>query len=395
MNKFYKYNNFLYRALQIFIGLDIIYRCRNSIMDLLIFFGLFLVIVVNDYLRRMYFYKSIKKYYSSIFLSMIIILVLELNVDGYIDIYFFISLYELILYTEGKISRFFISLQIISILIWIGFKLSYMEDIRTFKFWQDNILDIVMTFLSMFFYLLTLFGYKTLRKEKVKVEKLNKELELSYEKLKEQSEKIEELTITKERNRVAGEIHDNLGHSLVALSMNLDVAEKIIDNDIKLTKELINKSKILTKDSMEDLRKAVYALKEETPKTLLDSIQQIINNIEATGKVKVIFNINEKVEELLLPEYKDIIYTSIKEALTNSMKHGSPSKLNIDIELEEDNITVIIRDNGSGCSSLVKGNGLLGIENRMSKYGGVIEYNTEENKGFEIKLTFLSHYQNI
>lgn len=385
MNKIHKYNGYLYRSLQIFLGIDIIYRCKDSITDLLVFFGLFLVIVINDYLRGKYFYKSIKSYYSSIFLSMVISLVLEINVDGYIDIYFFTILYELILYTEGKISRFFIGLQIIFFLSLIIFRIGSIEDIRIMEFWQDNLLDIIMMFISIFFYSLCLFAYKTLRREKREVDRLNKELALSYSKLKEQSEKIEELTITKERNRVAREIHDNLGHSLVALNMNLDVAEKIIDGDKIKAKELINKSQILTKESMESLRKAVYALKEGSPSTLLDSIKRMVDNIEGTGKVKVILNIDERVEELT-PEYKDIIYSSIKEALTNSIKHGEADEVGIDIRFGEEELILSIRDNGLGCSSLAKGNGLLGIEDRVGRFGGRVSYSIEGNKGFEIEL---------
>ncbi len=383
MNKIYKYSDYLYRALQIFIGIDIIYRCKDSITDLLVFFGLFLVIVINDHLRRKYFYKSIKGYYSSILLSMIISLVLEINVDGYIDIYFSMILYELILCTEGKISRFFIGLQIISFMSLIMYRIGSIEDIRTIEFWQDSILDIVMIFMAIFFYVLSLFGYKTLRREKIKVERLNKELALSYSKLKEQSEKIEELTIAKERNRVAREIHDNLGHSLVALNMNLDVAEKIIDKDKIKAKELIIKSQMLTKESMESLRKAVYALKEGSLRTLLDSIKIMVDNIESTGKIKVILNIDERVEELP-PKYKDIIYFSIKEALTNSIKHGEADEVDIDFKFEE--LILSIRDNGLGCSSLVKGNGLLGIEERVCKFGGSVNYSIEGDKGFEIQL---------
>lgn len=385
MKKIYKYNNCLYIALRIFIGLDIIYRCRNNTNNLFVFFGLFLIIVTNDHLRGKFFYKNIKKYYISIFSSMIIGLIIAFNIEGYIDVYFYIILYELILFTEGKISRFFISLEMIFLLTLIFFRIQPTKDTRLLRFWKENILDIMMILLGLFFYCLTLFAYKALRKEKREVDRLNKELELSYNKLKEQSEKIEELTIAKERNRVAGEIHDNLGHSLIALNMNLDVVEKIIDNDLSKAKELIYKSQTLTKESMENLRKAVYALKEESPKTLRDSIKKIVDNIEATGNVQVNLDIDEKVEELLL-EYKDIIYTSIKEALTNSIKHGKADRINIDVELGEDEVIIGIRDNGLGCVNLIKGNGLLGIENRVSKFRGNVNYFNEENKGFLIEL---------
>jgi signal transduction histidine kinase len=238
---------------------------------------------------------------------------------------------------------------------------------------------------GLFFYLLILFGYKALRKEKREVERLNKELGLSYKKLKDQSEQIEELTRTKERNRVAEEIHDNLGHNLIALNMNLDVTEKIIDKDIDKAKELINKSYILTKRSVDDLRKAVYALKEKATKTFIDSLKEIVANIEDTGKVKIILDVEESIEEIL-PEYKDIIYTSIKEIITNSVKHGKCSEINISIKAYLEEIKIIVSDNGVGCDEFIKGNGLLGIEKRIMDYKGKINYDNSISKGFKIEL---------
>lgn len=385
MKRFYKYNDYLSRGLRIFIGLDIFSRCKDNIFNLLIFFGLYLIIIINDYLRWKSFYKDIKKYYLSMSLSIIISLVLEIYVDGYIDIYFFIVLYELILYAEGKISRLFISLEIILFLALIVFRSISNEETGIIETLQKNILDIVMIFIYLFFYSLSLFGHKILRKEKREVDRLNKELELSYKKLKDQSEQIEELTRTKERNRVAEEIHDNLGHNLIALNMNLDVIEKVIDKDKDKAKELINKSHILTKRSMDDLRKAVYALKEKVTKTFIDSLKEIVANIEDTGKVKIILDVGESIEEIL-PEYKDIIYTSIKEIITNSVKHGKCSEINISIKADLEEIKIIVSDNGVGCNEFIKGNGLLGIEKRILDYRGKINYDNSISKGFKIEL---------
>src|SRR5690554_4544690 len=156
MNRINKYINYLHRALQIFIGLDIIYRCINSIAHLLIYLGLYLIIIINDDLRVRYFYKSLKKYYLSIFLTMLISFVLELNVDGYIDIYFYMILYELILYTEGKISLFFVLLQILAFFSLLAYRIGVEEDLSSIQFWQENILDLAMMFMFIFFYSLSL-----------------------------------------------------------------------------------------------------------------------------------------------------------------------------------------------------------------------------------------------
>ena len=201
----------------------------------------------------------------------------------------------------------------------------------------------------------------------------------------DQSEEIEKLTIEKERNRVAGEIHDTLGHNLVALNMNLDVAEKLMDSDIDKTRELLKKAKTLSKESMASLRKAVYALKEEKPIALGKRLNLIIQDIESTGAIKIVLDMDEEVESLPL-KHKDIIYKSIREGITNSIKHGKASKIILDIKFDEDKVNIYIKDNGLGCIDLVKGNGLLGIENRVDSIGGKVNYDSVEGKGFTVEI---------
>ncbi|WP_352419258.1 sensor histidine kinase [Proteiniborus sp.] len=386
MNKLIKYNSFLNVGIRTLILVDIIYRCRNNTTRLLIFTAWFLLILANDHLRINKFYIDYRKYYISIFVSMLLSLVLIFNLNGYVYIYMFMVLYELILFNQGKIANLLTILEIIFIVFIVVFRsLSSVEEIVSIKYWKENILDIFMFLQFIFFYSISLLSYKALRKEKKEVEKLNDKLEESYNKLKEQSKKIEELVITEERNRIAGDIHDNLGHTLIALNMNLDVAANIIDKDTDKAKELLYKAQILTKDSLKDLRKAVYALKEENPEKLLDSLERIVNNMESIGNIKVILNYNENVNELLT-RFKNIICPSIKEALTNSVKHGKADRVYIDIKIENNNAYIKIRDNGLGCGRLTKGNGLLGIENRIIGIGGKVIYNSEEGKGFEIDI---------
>lgn len=387
MLKFLRYNNCIHIIPHIFIGLDLFNRTKGNLNSLLIFMGLFLIIIINNYLRVNYFYKDGNKFFASIFVYLILSNFVIYNIGGYVDIFNFMIIYELILFTEGKRSRIFIGLAIATTFFISIFRHTNLVEILNLQFWQENSLDIALMAIYIIFYSTSLFSYKALRIEKVKVDRLNKELELSYTKLLEQSEKIEELTIAKERNRVAGEIHDSLGHSLVALNMNLDVAEKIIYKDIDTAKELLTKSKGLAKESMGSLRRAVYALKEEDTSLLAEKLQEIINNINSAGTINIILNQDESIESLPL-EYKNIIYKSIKEAITNSIKHGKTDQMIIDIKLDDNNVNISIKDNGIGCSKLVKGNGLLGIENRISKINGKVNYESLKKQGFSMEIGF-------
>ena len=383
MKKFLKYNNFLYIAVHIFIGIDTFNRLQGDTKRLLIFGSIFLIIALNNYIRFKYFNGD--KYFLSMLIYMILSALLIYNVSGYSDIFSFMIIYELILFTEGPRSKIFIILAISNFLFLNIFRYFTLNELFSMGFWEENTLDILMSIIFVGTYSLVLASYKALRKEKHKVDKLNKELGESYNKLIEQSKKLEELTIEKERTRVAGEIHDSLGHSLIALSMNLDVAEKIIGEDIDKTGELISKSRDLTEESMANLRKAVYTLKEEADLPLVTRIEDTINNIVSTGIVDINLNLDGDIENIPI-KHKNIVYNSVKEMITNSIRHGEASRIGIRIEVKANELKVEVEDNGRGCSNLIKGNGLIGIESKISEINGELFYkNLEEGFYIEIK----------
>lgn len=379
MNKHLKFYYYISKAIYVFIFIDILNRTSNNIISSILFVGMFIAIIINDHLRIYGFYTYKYGRYISILISAIMSSIIAYFVEGNIDICMFMVLYEIILYIGGRIGKTFFIVDILLILgVIILRQASSFKELCNTSFWRENLLNLIMISSFIALYSFALYAYKALYVEKTKVEKLNKHLE-------QQSKEIERLTITKERNRVAQEIHDYLGHNLSALNMNLDVAGKIIRQDPEKTRKIISKCKNLTKESMNGLRKAVYSLKEDNRLLgLKDSIEKLMQNINSTGNVNFFFNFAQEVEELSL-DYKNIIYSIIREGLTNSIKHGQANKIYINIEINEGNIDIVFKDNGSGCSKIIKGNGLKGIEERIFKIGGIIDYKTEEGKGFEIE----------
>lgn len=384
MIKVNRYRNYIRSFVLILILLNIFFTYKYNIPILALYLGLYGTIIVNDRIRIKGF-NSYKKYYTSLTISVILSIALTYLVGGYTQIYMYIIIYEIIFFNSGKYPLFLLIVEIFMILLRAITLNASINPIFTPEYLKETIFDFFALSALLLFYWFSIYSYKSLFIEKRKVEELNEELKQSYDRLNEQSKNIKELIITKERNRVAQEIHDNLGHSLIALNMNLDVAEKIMEIDKIKAKELIKKSQILTKESIDNLRKAVYTLKEEKNITLIKSIEKIVYDIENTGRIKVVLDADENVEKIS-PKYNKIIYTTIKECLTNSIKHGQADKININISLDRDNVYVCIKDNGLGCHNLFKGNGLLGIEDRIGEIGGFINYTFKAREGFEIEI---------
>lgn len=233
-------------------------------------------------------------------------------------------------------------------------------------------------FISIFI-LIIIIIFKYYKEEKEKTEELNA-------KLVESLEKIEELTLIKERNRIASELHDSIGHKLTGLIMQLEMAEYYIDNSKQETRKLIIQSKQNSRDSLKELREVVEALKEPCLKgDFIPLIRELSNKFSQMTKIEV--NLNNSGREIkLTPEAKIVLYKIIQEALTNSAKHGNVKKVDIIINYLKDKIEIIIKDDGIGCNQIIKGNGLDGITKKVESLNGIVSFNGDN--GFEIKLLF-------
>lgn len=198
--------------------------------------------------------------------------------------------------------------------------------------------------------------------EKTRENKLNNELINANLKLKEYSEKIGELTVSKERTRIAQELHDSIGHSLIALNMNLEYAENVVDLKPEKAKEVIIKAHGISKGCIVKLREVVSVLKEDTLiDNLSDAVNKLFENFHNNEKYKFNLKMYEDIETAT-PIIKSCIYKTIMEGITNGIKHGNADIFNIEIVKDHDNILFKIRNNGLGCKSIKKSNGTKGIE---------------------------------
>lgn len=377
MKMWWKYMQLIRRILYITFIIIIVARFYRDFGNLMLFLSLFLFAAANDTLRFKGKIKTDMIYYISVATSIIIGGILQYFVDGYLEVYLYVVMFEIPWIIDKRAVKALYALNVFVLLFvsYYGFFAdldSVLERIGVLKAIREYSMAVVFKLLMVSFFSVSIFSYVALLRERNKVLELNKE--------------IEELTITRERNRIAQDIHDNLGHSLVALSMNLDVVRNILDEDKKKAGKLLDKCQLLVRESMNSLRKAVYTLKEEDlSKGLTASLKELIDNINDSSSINITSHIDEKVEELPF-EKRSIIYATIKESLTNSIKHSKCSEINITLKVK-DGIQLSVKDNGIGCSSFIKGNGLKGIEERVHKANGCIHYNTEEGRGFEVLVT--------
>jgi Signal transduction histidine kinase len=354
------------------------YNNRPLIMILLL--SLIAAMIINGYFRTVKFENQTKYAFISLLFNIVAASILQYLVLGVSTTIYMYCLIFQILELEKKPLKILLSLHASSY-----FLAAFLNGI--FSNSGHLFFGLAIQILAYSATTGMLFNLIKLEREKEEIKQLNEKLKSANMKLQEYALQVEEMTVTRERTKVAQELHDSLGHSLMALSMHLEFAKKICTAKPEKVEEVLTQSEKIAKSSINDLRKAVSLLNSEIEITDLDdSIEKLISNFYLVSNLKITYTKNRNISNLS-PLIKTSIYRTVQECVTNSLKHGNATEINIKITDDNENVEVIITDNGIGCNNIVKSNGLKGIEARIGSINGTVYYFSHDNLGFGIKLS--------
>lgn len=334
-----------------------------------------------------------------IILTLTIIFSLHMNYNGII---FLLAAYLLECFKHDKRKLFIITLTGTFLLIFDFSLCARVMPITSFEtyvtYYRDGISSIILAIKNIgttgniiFFIVYTIFLLTEQLDENEKIFELNAQLNLTNIELQHANEELEnyvkesEKNIqTKERNRLAREIHDTLGHTLTGIIAGLDAAITILPISTEQTKNQLEVVQKVAREGMKDVRRSVNALRPDVldREDLLTAINQSIKNMAATSNVEITFN--NTIENLKFNEdEEDIIYRIIQESITNSIRHGKATEIDIDMSKEYSIVSLEISDNGIGASNLKYGFGLTHMEERLNMLNGKLF--VESNNGFKVK----------
>jgi len=192
-----------------------------------------------------------------------------------------------------------------------------------------------------------------------------------------------------ERKRVSRELHDGLGQSLIAIKMRL---ESIDDEDDKLKiASTIELTKVFVGSTIEEVRRMSNNL---MPSSLVEfgivtAISNLVDQSSINSKMTITFD-HKSVPKNLDEKIQMYLFRIIQEAIHNSVKHAEATMLQILLLCEDKSLILIIEDNGKGFqgnhATLVKGNGLYHMRERVQMLKGNIEFTSNTNKGLTIHI---------
>ncbi len=239
-------------------------------------------------------------------------------------------------------------------LFWVRYDINY------FAVCNEDILIIFFVFLILY-----LAEYQI--GEKMKYDAVLIQRNRAYKELANYAQRVEEMTLSEERNRISYMLHNSLGHILVAISLSLQ-AEK---GELK-KRAVIDDSAFASVERQ--LKHAVTLLRnivenaDDFLKTLSmnELLEMLISNIRQNTLVDINYQIDEA--DSVPSQYNDLVYNVVMESITNALKHAAPTRIDVSVRYRDGLLALKISDDGRGFSDIAYGFGIEKMVERVEDY---------------------------
>ena len=216
-----------------------------------------------------------------------------------------------------------------------------------------------------------------------RAEKLRLEVEEANRQLQEYALQASDLATTRERNRLAREIHDGVGHYLTVIKTQLDAATTLLPTQPDKARETVVKAARLASEALDDVRRSVGALRADNSRPPLpEALKELI----AQGSPVPTFAV-EGAPRAVSSAVEHALFRAAQEGLTNIRKHAQATSALLVLDFRApQRVRLELSDNGVGAArpSSTPGFGLVGLRERIELLGGQIETANRLNGGFAL-----------
>jgi signal transduction histidine kinase len=242
-----------------------------------------------------------------------------------------------------------------------------------------------------------LVGYMVNRLVKAKemqqqeLRKSNQELARANMKLVQNASMIEQLSTSRERNRLARELHDTLAHTLSGLAVQLDAIPSVWDSNPQKANRMLIEALTVTRSGLNETRRALQDLRatpiEEMGLSL--AVRTLAEDASGRSSLKLLLDIPEQICNLP-PDVEQSLYRIVQEAIQNTVKHASASQLSVMLKQVNSSIKIEISDNGCGFDPGMQTTssqfGLTGMRERAELMGAQFEIQSRPGSGTTLRV---------
>lgn len=235
----------------------------------------------------------------------------------------------------------------------------------------------------MYFSMFERFGGK-LREQSAGLDRMRNDLDRLQTRLRENDEFLRQTEYThklEERNRLSQNIHDNIGHAMTGALIQMEAAKRLIRTDPDKSASLLDNAIHISKEGIESIRSELKRMKPATEQLGINRMKLFIDEFSAKHGVKTILTHDGNIDSITPIQWK-IIMENGKEALTNMLKYSGAAAVSIRIQVLNTLIRFEVSDNGKGTQKLIKGLGIIGMEERAASVNGKVV--VDGSRGFSV-----------
>jgi signal transduction histidine kinase len=212
-------------------------------------------------------------------------------------------------------------------------------------------------------------------------------LKAANERISHHASTLENLTISRERNRMSRELHDTVVHTLSGLALQLEAAKAYLEVNPITAKGLIDQSLNATRLGLQETRRAIKALRASPIDDLglMDALTQLAQNAAKRANLMLRIELPEK-NIILSPDIEQCVFRIAQEALENVVHHANAKNLLVKLKISNNDLELLVEDDGIGFhpqESLTPAGhfGLVGMKERAQLVGGNLTISSQPNCG--------------
>jgi signal transduction histidine kinase len=246
--------------------------------------------------------------------------------------------------------------------------------------WAAGLREGISTFVAALFALVLTLLHVRERRARTEVAEAN-------EQLRRYAAEVAELSAAKERNRVARDIHDGLGHHLTVVQMQLQAARAVLGTDPVRADALLDKAQQQSTEALADVRRSVAALREpRSADPLPDALRRLASESSSAGVATEVEVLGSRRE--LQPELEESLFRVAQEALTNVRKHSGAASARVLLDYGPAGpVRLEVRDDGRGTEAgNGTGFGLIGLRERVESFGGRLTVDSAAGAGLTLRV---------
>ncbi|WP_059006451.1 sensor histidine kinase [Streptomyces specialis] len=190
-----------------------------------------------------------------------------------------------------------------------------------------------------------------------------------------------------ERNRIARELHDIVGHTMSVMLVRTGAARVVLDNDPEQAREILAGVERTGREALDELDSVLGLLRRDTSVAPHPGLAELPRLVRRTAEAGLAVTVRVDPPQPRLPGSIDLsAYRIVQEALTNAFRHGKAASATVVVRCGGRSVEVEVQDDGRGPQPGYRpGRGLLGISERVAVFGGSVEHGSGDGAGFRVR----------